>query len=154
MNIDWEKLPKLISLAEVSEIFHIHPNTLRNWDEEGKFKAVRIGPRQDRRYEKEKVIALYKAYSQERKAVKKRTIFFKWGFSLPLIFLVLVGGLISYFLLRNRPEENKAVTEVAVQSLIEEKGQVEGLKFETRRIAQNDKELAKKFYEKWKHKWK
>ena len=128
MRIDWEKLPQLIGLTEVSEILHIHPNTLRNWDEEGRFKAVRIGPRQDRRYEKEKVIALFQTLGQERTAVKKKTLFFKWGFSFAAIFLLLVGGLTSYFLLKNRSAENKPASTVAIQTPGAEKEPVQGVK--------------------------
>jgi len=68
--------------------------------------------------------------------------FFDW------IRKIAVGGL---------AEEGKAVKgnkDVGEQLLDIEPNDYDDFKFETRRIAQNDKELAKKFYEKWKHKWK
>lgn len=41
---------ELITLKEAAQALRVHPNTLRNWDNEGKLKAVRIGTRGDRRY--------------------------------------------------------------------------------------------------------
>ena len=42
----------LLTIREAAEMLHVHPNTLRNWERDGKIKAVRIGTRRDRRYEK------------------------------------------------------------------------------------------------------
>lgn len=41
----------LMTLQEVSERLHIHPNTLRRWTVLGIIKTYRIGPRGDRRFE-------------------------------------------------------------------------------------------------------
>lgn len=49
---------ELLKLKEASELLKVHPNTLRKWDEKGVLKAVRFGPRQDRRYKKEDVMKL------------------------------------------------------------------------------------------------
>ncbi|MFA6553461.1 MAG: helix-turn-helix domain-containing protein, partial [Patescibacteria group bacterium] len=64
-NIDWPALPKLLTIKQVCEILDVHPNTLRNWDESGRLKAVRVGARKDRRYEKE---SIRKTYLQQRPA--------------------------------------------------------------------------------------
>ncbi len=48
-----EELPELLTIGQVSEIFKIHPDTLRNWEKAGKITPLRIGPRQDRKYRKE-----------------------------------------------------------------------------------------------------
>ena len=48
-----KKLPELVTLKEACELLKVHPNTLRQWDEKGILKAVRIGQRRDRRYRKE-----------------------------------------------------------------------------------------------------
>lgn len=45
-----KKLPELVTLKEACELLKVHPNTLRQWDEKGILKAVRIGQRKDRRY--------------------------------------------------------------------------------------------------------
>ncbi|MFH1207749.1 MAG: helix-turn-helix domain-containing protein [Patescibacteria group bacterium] len=54
-NIDWLALPKLLTIKQVCEILSVHPNTLRNWDDSGRLKAIRVGARKDRRYEKEAI---------------------------------------------------------------------------------------------------
>lgn len=50
------QLPELLTLKEACEFLKCHPNTLRQWDEKGILKAVRIGQRKDRRYKKEDLI--------------------------------------------------------------------------------------------------
>lgn len=40
----------LITIREAARLLAVHPNTLRNWEAQGKIKAVRIGSRRDRRY--------------------------------------------------------------------------------------------------------
>jgi excisionase family DNA binding protein len=54
------KKQKLLTLRQASEILGLHPNTLRNWDNDGTLKAVRVGSRGDRRYLKEDVERLLK----------------------------------------------------------------------------------------------
>lgn len=57
MNKD-EKVPELITLKDACELLKVHPNTLRQWDEKGVLKAIRIGVRKDRRYRKEDILKL------------------------------------------------------------------------------------------------
>jgi len=57
------ELSKLLTLKEVSELLSVHPNTLRQWDEKGLLKAVRIGQRKDRRYRLEDLKKYIKANS-------------------------------------------------------------------------------------------
>lgn len=52
------KTPKLLTLKEACEILHVHPNTLRVWDEKGILKAVRFGVRGDRRYRRDDIVRL------------------------------------------------------------------------------------------------
>lgn len=47
-----KELPELLTLKQASELLQVHPNTLRNWDNNGTLKAVRIGGRNLRRYRK------------------------------------------------------------------------------------------------------
>lgn len=42
----------LLTINEVAKIFNVHPATIRRWDNEGKLKAVRIGERGHRKYNK------------------------------------------------------------------------------------------------------
>lgn len=52
MNYGTE-FPELLTIKEAAKLIHVHPNTLRNWEKEGKIQAVRIGSRRDRRYPKQ-----------------------------------------------------------------------------------------------------
>lgn len=53
-----EDYPEILTLQEACEILNCHPNTLRNWDNEGILKAIRFGKRGDRRYKKEDILAI------------------------------------------------------------------------------------------------
>ncbi len=48
--INYEKGERFLTVAEVSKILHIHPNTLRRWADEGKIDSYRITLRGDRRF--------------------------------------------------------------------------------------------------------
>lgn len=50
-----KKMPELLTLKQASELLNAHPNTLRKWDNDGILKAVRFGPRKDRRYKKQDI---------------------------------------------------------------------------------------------------
>jgi len=50
--IVYEEPEKMLTVAEVTELIHIHPNTLRRWSEQGIIMAYRINARGDRRYKK------------------------------------------------------------------------------------------------------
>ncbi|QQS22950.1 helix-turn-helix domain-containing protein [bacterium] len=43
----------LLTIKQAASLINVHPNTLRNWEKEGKITAVRIGSRRDRRYPKQ-----------------------------------------------------------------------------------------------------
>lgn len=45
----------MLTVREVSEILHVHSNTLRRWSDLGIIKAYRIGPRGDRRFKQEDI---------------------------------------------------------------------------------------------------
>lgn len=53
-----DNLPKILTLQEACEVLNCHPNTLRNWDNEGALKAIRFGKRGDRRYRREDILAI------------------------------------------------------------------------------------------------
>lgn len=46
------EIPELITLKEACEILKVHPNTLRQWDNKGILKAVRLGVKGVRKYRK------------------------------------------------------------------------------------------------------
>jgi excisionase family DNA binding protein len=43
---------KMLTVSEVAELLHVHPNTLRRWSDEGKIISYCITTRGDRRYRK------------------------------------------------------------------------------------------------------
>ncbi len=45
----------MLTVREVSQILHVHSNTLRRWSDLGLIKAYRIGPRGDRRFKQEDI---------------------------------------------------------------------------------------------------
>jgi len=45
----------MLTVSEVAQLLHVHPNTLRRWTNEGRLNAFRITPRGDRRFKKQEV---------------------------------------------------------------------------------------------------
>lgn len=45
-----DTIEEYLTLEEVSNILKVHKNTLRNWDNDGTLKAVRVGAKRIRRY--------------------------------------------------------------------------------------------------------
>jgi len=43
---------ELLTIREVAELFGVHQQTLRRWDEEGKLKSIRVGKFGHRKYRK------------------------------------------------------------------------------------------------------
>jgi len=58
MNKD--KLSEILTMKQVCELLNVHPNTLRNWDNNDVLKAIRFGTRRDRRYKKEDILRILK----------------------------------------------------------------------------------------------
>lgn len=48
----------MLTVREVSQLLHVHSNTLRRWSDQGILKAYRIGPRGDRRFKPEDIAVL------------------------------------------------------------------------------------------------
>ena len=55
-----ENLPDILTLQQASDVLNVHPNSLRNWDNQGVLKAVRYGKRADRRYRKADIFNILK----------------------------------------------------------------------------------------------
>jgi excisionase family DNA binding protein len=45
----------LLTSQEVAELLHIHINTVRRWSNQGTLRSFRIGPRGDRRFDREEI---------------------------------------------------------------------------------------------------
>lgn len=52
------QVSSMLTVQEVSQLLHVHGNTLRRWTGQGIIKAYRIGPRGDRRFRPEDVALL------------------------------------------------------------------------------------------------
>ena len=68
----YDEPDKLLTVKEVVEIIHIHPNTLRRWHEQGKIPAYRIGTRGDRRFRQSEIarfISEFNPYRQNERSV-------------------------------------------------------------------------------------
>jgi len=50
-----ERMDNMLTIREVARLFHVHPNTLRRWSNDGRIKAYRITPRGDRRFRREEI---------------------------------------------------------------------------------------------------
>ena len=48
-----QDIQELLTIKEAARLINVHPNTLRNWEKDGKIQAVRLGSRRDRRYPKQ-----------------------------------------------------------------------------------------------------
>lgn len=55
-----DELPDILTMKQVCEVLNCHPNTLRNWDTEGRLVAIRFGSRGDRRFRKSDILELLK----------------------------------------------------------------------------------------------
>lgn len=53
-----EDYPEILTLSQAAELLNCHPNTLRNWSEQGVVPCIRLGPRGDRRFRKKDLLKL------------------------------------------------------------------------------------------------
>lgn len=60
-----EEVPELLTLQEACDLLKVHPNTLRQWDNNGTLPAIRIGAKRVRRYRKEDIINYLKSNISE-----------------------------------------------------------------------------------------
>jgi len=50
-----QHMSEMLTVREVARLFHVHPNTLRRWSNNGRIRAYRITPRGDRRFKREEI---------------------------------------------------------------------------------------------------
>lgn len=43
-------LPGLLTIADVAQLLHVHPNSVRRWADRGLLRCYRVGIRGDRRF--------------------------------------------------------------------------------------------------------
>ncbi|MGB5924804.1 MAG: helix-turn-helix domain-containing protein [Dehalococcoidia bacterium] len=70
-----EHMSEMLTVREVARIFHIHPNTLRRWSNNGTIDAYRINQRGDRRFKREDIVrflAEMNSYVDDRQGTESR----------------------------------------------------------------------------------
>ena len=50
-----DSLSGMLTVSEVAKLLRVHPNTVRNWSDNGLLKAYRLGYRGDRRFSHEDI---------------------------------------------------------------------------------------------------
>ena len=65
-------LPDILTLKQACEVLNCHPNTLRNWDNQGLVKPIRFGKRGDRRFKREDILKLINATERRNKNATNR----------------------------------------------------------------------------------
>lgn len=58
-----KEMDKLLTVREVAEIIHVHPNTVRRWSDSGRIKFFRITQRGDRRYAQNDVVSFLESFN-------------------------------------------------------------------------------------------
>jgi excisionase family DNA binding protein len=55
----FQEMPELLTIKEAAHLINVHPNTLRNWEKEGKLQVMRMGSRRDRRFTKASIWQIF-----------------------------------------------------------------------------------------------
>jgi len=56
---------KLLTVQEVAELLNVHPNTVRQWSDQGLIKSYRIGTRGDRRFRQDDITSFLNLKSKD-----------------------------------------------------------------------------------------
>jgi len=70
-NCKFNDIAPLLSVNEVAIMFHIHPNTLRRWSDQGIIRSFRLNSRGDRRYRRFDVYHFLLKLRTQRAVTKK-----------------------------------------------------------------------------------
>ena len=68
-----EKLDNMLTVREVAQALHIHPNTLRRWCDQGKLATYIITPRGDRRFRQSDITRFIHDYNPYKSNVGRVT---------------------------------------------------------------------------------
>ena len=62
----------MLTVREVARLLNAHGNTVRRWSDQGKLRAIRIGPRGDRRFSRYDInlfLTVYRTHNYNMKEV-------------------------------------------------------------------------------------
>lgn len=62
-----DKPVKMLTVHEVADILHVHPNTVRHWCDQGLLKTYPVGPRGDRRFRPDDIDSFLNMWSRENR---------------------------------------------------------------------------------------
>ena len=65
------KIQPMLTVGEVAKLVCVHENTVRRWSDQGKLKALRIGPRSDRRYRRDDLYSFLTEYRKNNGDYRK-----------------------------------------------------------------------------------
>jgi len=57
-----EILTPLLTVRDVARLLRVHNNTVRRWSDRGLLQSYRIGPRNERRFKREDLVAFISDY--------------------------------------------------------------------------------------------
>ena len=57
-----EILTPLLTVRDVARLLRVHNNTVRRWSDRGLLQSYRIGPRNERRFKREDLVAFISNY--------------------------------------------------------------------------------------------
>ena len=72
-------LPSFLTVQEVSELLHIHTNTVRRWSDSGVLRANRIGPRGDRRFRRKDIVQFVAEFDPYKTPYQGEHVDQKWS---------------------------------------------------------------------------
>jgi len=64
------QIGQMMTMREVSELLHIHINTVRRWSDEGLIRYYRVSRRGDRRFRKEDIARFLAELNHDREAFR------------------------------------------------------------------------------------
>jgi len=68
-----EPLDRLLTVNEVAHLLHVHPSTVRRWEQQGQLKSYRLGTKSTIRFKKAEVSSFVNSSNtQSEKMVEQR----------------------------------------------------------------------------------
>ena len=56
LNSHENELSRMLTVNEVAHFLHVHPSTVRRWEQQGRLKSHRLGPKGSIRFKREDIV--------------------------------------------------------------------------------------------------